>query len=102
MLQFILNCTRSKLFQIMDLIGPDQKSKSYLNLFLNDIWNKRKNKNIFGMLDAIIDTISIHAYNCKSILNYVKCETLNLICYISKFPQDGRISEHLKNMCLDR
>lgn len=48
------------------------------------------------MLDAVIDTISIHAYNCKSILNYAKCETLNLICYISKFPQDGRISEHFK------
>lgn len=48
------------------------------------------------MLDAVIDTISIHAYNYKSILNYVKCETSNLICYISKFPQDGRISEHFK------
>lgn len=36
--------TRSKLFQIMDLVGPDQESKGYLNLFLNDIWNKRKIK----------------------------------------------------------
>lgn len=31
------------------------------------MWNK--NKNFFGMLDAVIDTISIHAYNCMSILN---------------------------------
>lgn len=36
--------TRSKLFQIMDLVGSDQEGKSYLNLVLNDIWNKRKIK----------------------------------------------------------
>lgn len=36
--------TRSKLFQIMDLVGSDQESKSYLNLILNDIWNKTKIK----------------------------------------------------------
>lgn len=49
------------------------------------------------MLDAVIDTVSIHAYNCMSILNYVKHETWSqIICYISKFPQDGRISEHFR------
>lgn len=51
------------------------------------------------MLDAIMNTESVHAYNCMAILNYVKHETLNLvICHISKFPQDGRISEHLEYM----
>lgn len=49
------------------------------------------------MLDAIMNLVLIHAYNCTGILNYVKDETLNLvICRTSKFPQDGRISEQLE------
>ena len=44
MLQFIQVSIRSKLFQIMDLIGPDQEVKGYLNLFLYEIWSKRKIK----------------------------------------------------------
>lgn len=56
-------------------------------------------KILFGMLDAIMNIVFIHAYNCTGILNYVKHETLNIvICHISKFPQDGRISEHLEYM----
>lgn len=44
MLQFIQISVRSKLFQIMDLIDPDQEVKGYLNLFLCEMWNKRKIK----------------------------------------------------------
>lgn len=66
-----------------------------LEFILYEIWNK--NKNFFGTLDAVIGTISFHVYNCMSIFKLGKNETLNLgICYISKFPQDGIISEHFR------